>query len=202
SLAGCWKQCAARAGNPWQAVRTRKKDTNNNNNNNNNSNTNNNNNSNNSNNNNKNNNNNNNNNNDNKNSNNNICVGSRVSCSSSNGDHQASIRSSQPDRCPENNNNKNNNNDNNKNNNNRSSQPYQCSEQLNSLLALGPTATEAEVSSALQARLDRWRKNPRDATLMLGVLARKCLPEISVHVLSAMQAGRIEVNVYHCSAAI
>ncbi|CAE8675225.1 unnamed protein product [Polarella glacialis] len=82
-----------------------------------------------------------------------------------------------------------------------SSQHSQCSE-LDALLSLGPTPTEAEVSSVLQADLASWRKNPRLATVVLGGLARKRLPGVSVHVLSVMQASQVEVNVYHCSAAI
>ncbi|CAE8613839.1 unnamed protein product, partial [Polarella glacialis] len=81
------------------------------------------------------------------------------------------------------------------------SQLSQCSE-LDALLSLGPTPTEAEVSPVLQADLGRWRKNPRLATVILGGLARKRLPGVSVHVLSVMQASQVEVDVYHCSAAI
>ncbi|CAE8595682.1 unnamed protein product [Polarella glacialis] len=82
-----------------------------------------------------------------------------------------------------------------------SSQNSQCSE-LDALLSLGPAPTEAEVSSVLQADLGRWRKNPRLASVVLGGLARKRLPDVSVHVLTVMEASRVEVNVYHCSAAI
>ncbi|CAE8698399.1 unnamed protein product, partial [Polarella glacialis] len=78
----------------------------------------------------------------------------------------------------------------------------QLSSELDVLLSLGPTPTEAEVSSVLQADLSRWRNNPRLATVVLGGLARKRLPDVSVHVLTVMQASRVEVNVYHCSAAI
>ncbi|CAE8742917.1 unnamed protein product, partial [Polarella glacialis] len=78
----------------------------------------------------------------------------------------------------------------------------QLSSELNVLLSLGPTPTEAEVNSVLQADLSRWRKNPRLATVVLGGLARKRLPGVSVHVLSVMRASQVEVDVYHCSAAI
>ncbi|CAE8664047.1 unnamed protein product, partial [Polarella glacialis] len=80
-------------------------------------------------------------------------------------------------------------------------QQQQCSE-LDALLSLGPTPTEAEVSSVLQAGLDRWRENPRAAAVVLSGLARKRLPNICVHILTVMQASRVEVNVYHCTAAI
>ncbi|CAE8721444.1 unnamed protein product, partial [Polarella glacialis] len=103
-----------------------------------------------------------------------VGVGSNLGFRSSSSDHQASFVSSQP---------------------------LQCSE-LDALLSLGLTPTEAEVSSVLQADLGRWRKNPRLATVVLGGLARKRLPDVSVHVLIVMQASRVEVNVYHCSAAI
>ncbi|CAE8598896.1 unnamed protein product [Polarella glacialis] len=78
----------------------------------------------------------------------------------------------------------------------------QPSFELNVLLSLGPTPTEAEVSSVLQADLGSWRKNPRLATVALHSLAKKRLPHVSVHVLTAMQANRVEVDVYHCNAAI
>ncbi|CAE8741266.1 unnamed protein product [Polarella glacialis] len=81
------------------------------------------------------------------------------------------------------------------------SQPSQCSE-LDALLSLGPTPTEAEVSSVLQADLGRWKKDPRLANVVLGGLARKRLQDVSVHVLTVMQASRVEVNVYHYGAAI
>ncbi|CAE8614882.1 unnamed protein product, partial [Polarella glacialis] len=58
-----------------------------------------------------------------------------------------------------------------------------------SVLCCKPTVSGGEIT-------------PRLATVVLGGLARKRLPEVSVQVLIVMQASRVEVNVYHFSAAI
>ncbi|CAE8632978.1 unnamed protein product, partial [Polarella glacialis] len=82
-----------------------------------------------------------------------------------------------------------------------SSQPPPCPE-LALLLALGPSPTAVQVSSVLEKHLASWQRNPRAGTVVLSGLAKNRLPEVSVHVLGFMQARQVEVNVFHCGAAI
>ncbi|CAE8645022.1 unnamed protein product [Polarella glacialis] len=81
-----------------------------------------------------------------------------------------------------------------------SSRP-ECPE-LAPLLSLGASPAQEEVSLVLAPEVERWRSNPTFATGVLSGLARNRLPEVARQVLSFMGQSRVEVNSFHCSAAI
>ncbi|CAE8596114.1 unnamed protein product [Polarella glacialis] len=70
------------------------------------------------------------------------------------------------------------------------------------LLSLGASPAQEEVSLVLAPEVERWRSNPTFATGVLSGLARNRLPEVARQVLSFMGQSRVEVNSFHCSAAI
>ncbi|CAE8597308.1 unnamed protein product [Polarella glacialis] len=101
---------------------------------------------------------------------------------------------------------KNNNNNDSKSNNNKKKNNRDNNDNsilLQRLLDLGRAPCQDEVLEVLAVELGRWKqKTPACATVVLSFLARHRRPCVADHVLALMLEGRLEVNVFHCSAAI
>ncbi|CAE8738724.1 unnamed protein product [Polarella glacialis] len=54
----------------------------------------------------------------------------------------------------------------------------------------------------LGAELDRWRQSPKLATRVFSALTKQRRTELAGEVLSFMWEGRVQVDAFHCSAAI
>ncbi|CAE8663863.1 unnamed protein product, partial [Polarella glacialis] len=74
--------------------------------------------------------------------------------------------------------------------------------ELDTLLALGDAPESETIRQALAPQLSSWSQNPRKATVVLSGLARLRLPVVAAQLLDVMQAGRVEVNVFHYNAAV
>ncbi|CAE8627579.1 unnamed protein product [Polarella glacialis] len=82
-----------------------------------------------------------------------------------------------------------------------STHPVQVPE-LAVLLALGPSPRASEeLSRALAPELGRWRKDAKLATVVLRGLAAE-RPALAEELLRCMRASQVEVNTFHCNAAI
>ncbi|CAE8712645.1 unnamed protein product, partial [Polarella glacialis] len=55
---------------------------------------------------------------------------------------------------------------------------------LQQLLLLGRTPSQEEVSAIISVELEKWRANPKRATLLLSSLARQRLPSLARQVLT------------------
>ncbi|CAE8632651.1 unnamed protein product [Polarella glacialis] len=83
----------------------------------------------------------------------------------------------------------------------------QCSDrvssELASWLAVGPTpATVAELQEVLAPELSKWRSNAKLATALLGVLAKRRLPDLAKNVLTCMHEERVEANIFHFNSVL
>ncbi|CAJ1350276.1 unnamed protein product [Effrenium voratum] len=70
------------------------------------------------------------------------------------------------------------------------------------LLQLGPHPGHDEVRRVLAPEMERWKGNPKPATVVLAALARKGWVQLAGQVLHLMLKEALEVNVFHYSAVI
>ncbi|CAE8732097.1 unnamed protein product, partial [Polarella glacialis] len=78
----------------------------------------------------------------------------------------------------------------------------QAEQNEETLRSLARATTADDVFHVLSPELAQWTRNPKAATVLLSGLARRRLADSAAQVVSFMQEGRVEVNVYHYNVAI